>query len=115
MKHLKKFNDINVMDDIKDILLELEDVEYTYKYTRIVKNIEDNVITLYDTRLSPFIISDLDDIIGRIEDFLKISRIDYEISYHDENSHYFSKKGDKHAMWHPTTKSIKIIIKSDVN
>ena len=117
MKHLKKFNethttDVCVMDDIKDILHDLEDVKYTYPYSRIISHIEDNVVTLYDHRLSPFIIEDLDDVVGRIKDYLKTNGIYYKITYQDKSSHYFTKKDDfnKYARWHPTAKSIKITI-----
>lgn len=116
MRHIKPINEFNtdvdiLLLDIKDILLDLEDVEFSYHYTKILTHIEGNTITLYDHRRSPFVISDLDETIDRIKEYLKMNGRKCVISYGYKSSHYFTKKGDKFAKHHPTTESIKITIK----
>ena len=83
MKHLKRFNeskelDQSVIDECKDILLELEDKGiktniHSYindqQYNRII-NLKNNWIQFYFSRKEEFDYSDIEDVVERLKSYL---------------------------------------------
>ena len=82
MKYLKRFNenvlDQSVLDECKDILLELEDKGFktnihsyinNQQYNRIV-NLKKSWITFYFSRKEEFDYSDIEDVVERLKSFL---------------------------------------------
>jgi uncharacterized protein YdaL len=82
MKHLKRFNenvfDQSVVDECKDILLELEDKGFktnihsyinNQQYDRIV-NLKKNWIQFYFSRKEEFDYSDIEDVVERLKSYL---------------------------------------------
>ncbi len=80
MKHIKRFNenvfDQSVVDECKDILLELEDKGFktnsyinNQQYDRIV-NLKKNWIQFYLSRKSDFDYSDIEDVVERLKSYL---------------------------------------------
>jgi hypothetical protein len=82
MKHLKRFNenvfDQSVVDECKDILLELEDAGFktnihsyinNQQYDRIV-NLKKSWITFYFSRKEEFDYSDIEDVVERLKSYL---------------------------------------------
>ena len=82
MKYLKRFNenvfDQSVVDECKDILLELEDAGFktninayfnNQQYDRIV-NLKKNWIQFYFSRKEEFDYSDIEDVVERLKSFL---------------------------------------------
>jgi hypothetical protein len=82
MKHLKRFNENvfnqSVVDECKDILLELEDKGFktninsyinNQQYDRIV-NLKKNWIQFYFSRKEEFDYSDIEDVVERLKSYL---------------------------------------------
>ncbi len=82
MKYLKRFNenvfDQSVVDECKDILLELEDAGFktnihsyfnNQQYDRIV-NLKKNWIQFYFSRKEEFDYSDIEDVVERLKSYL---------------------------------------------
>jgi hypothetical protein len=82
MKYLKRFNenvfDQSIIDDCKDIILELEDIgiktniNYYFnnqQYDRIV-NLKKNWIQFYFSRKEEFDYSDIEDVVERLKSYL---------------------------------------------
>lgn len=80
MKHLKRFNESNVLDqtvidDCKDILLELEDIGIktnvsSYFNTGITTYTGSNWINFYFNRKEEFDYSDIEDVVERLKSYL---------------------------------------------
>jgi len=93
MKYLKRFNenvfDQSVVDECKDILLELEDKGFktninayfnNQQYDRIV-NLKKNWIQFYFSRKEEFDYSDIEDVVERLKSFLS----EYELKIEWQN------------------------------
>jgi hypothetical protein len=80
MKHLKRFNESNlldqtVIDECKDILLELEDIGIktnvsSYFNTGITTYTGSNWINFYFNRKEEFDYSDIEDVVERLKSYL---------------------------------------------
>ena len=94
MKYLKRFNenvfDQSVVDECKDILLELEDKGFktninsyinNQQYDRIV-NLKKNWIQFYFSRKEEFDYSDIEDVVERLKSFLS----EYELKIEWQNT-----------------------------
>ena len=110
MKHLKRFNenvfDQSVVDECKDILLELEDKGFktnihsyinNQQYNRIV-NLKKSWIQFYFSRKEEFDYSDIEDVVERLKSFLS----EYELKIEWQNQAERSEQ-------RPTIKTTRII------
>jgi len=111
MKHLKRFNeskvfDQSVIDECKDILLELEDAGiktniYSYfnnqQYDRIV-NLKKNWIQFFFSRKEEFDYSDIEDVVERLKSYLS----EYELKIEWQNTAERSEQ-------RPTIKTTRVI------
>jgi hypothetical protein len=111
MKHLKRFNeskvfDQSVIDECKDILLELEDAGFktninsyfnNQQYDRIV-NLEKSWIQFYLSRKEEFDYSDIEDVVERLKSFLS----EYELKIEWQNTAERSEQ-------RPTIKTTRVI------
>jgi hypothetical protein len=75
-----------------------------YKNTKIEYKIIDNVISIYDHKHSPFLISDISDVIHRLIDFLGQNNLFYKRELFGRSSHYFNGK------WNKTVEEVEITI-----
>ncbi len=110
MKYLKRFNenvfDQSVVDECKDILLELEDKGFktnihsyfnNQQYDRIV-NLKKNWIQFYFSRKQDFDYSDIEDVVERLKSFLS----EYELKIEWQNQAERSEQ-------RPTIKTTRVI------
>jgi len=110
MKHLKRFNenvfDQSVVDECKDILLELEDKGFktninsyfnNQQYDRIV-NLKKNWIQFFFSRKEEFDYSDIEDVVERLKSFLS----EYELKIEWQNTAERSEQ-------RPTIKTTRVI------
>jgi len=110
MKHLKRFNenvlDQSVVDECKDILLELEDKGFktnihsyinNQQYNRIV-NLKKNWIQFYFSRKEEFDYSDIEDVVERLKSYLS----EYELKIEWQNTAERSEQ-------RPTIKTTRVI------
>ena len=110
MKYLKRFNenvfDQSVVDECKDILLELEDKGFktninsyfnNQQYDRIV-NLKKSWIQFYFSRKEEFDYSDIEDVVERLKSFLS----EYELKIEWQNTAERSEQ-------RPTIKTTRVI------
>jgi len=110
MKHLKRFNENvfnqSVVDECKDILLELEDKGFktninsyinNQQYDRIV-NLKKSWIQFYFSRKEEFDYSDIEDVVERLKSFLS----EYELKIEWQNTAERSEQ-------RPTIKTTRVI------
>jgi len=110
MKYLKRFNenvfDQSVVDECKDILLELEDKGFNtnihsyfnnQQYDRIV-NLKKNWIQFFFSRKEEFDYSDIEDVVERLKSFLS----EYELKIEWQNQAERSEQ-------RPTIKTTRVI------
>ena len=121
MKFIKKFkifesNSDDCIDIIKDILLELQLIDYQYKYQsgfelgyRIFKrpryqneDLPYINICISESRGRSFVLSDINDLIESIKNTIEYYGFEFNISYADKSEHYFNGK------WNKTVKEITI-------
>lgn len=121
MKFIKKFkifesNSDDCIDIIKDILLELQLIDYQYKYQsgfelgyRIFKqpryqneDLRYTNICISESRGRSFVLSDINDLIESIKNTIEYYGFEFNISYADKSEHYFNGK------WNKTVKEITI-------
>lgn len=84
----REFITDKIREDIDDIFLEFDFVKFGYSGIKMKYSVSENIISIFDRKHSSFILSDVEEVVERLKEFLKINGFFIKVNILGKNRHW---------------------------